>query len=112
MAETGLATRAADVSMMAGIQQTGVVPDAPWMTCIERHAGWPVLADLPMTLIARVPLIQFKIRDLLQLHAGQVIETVWSETEDIPVAVGKVKLGWCEFEVQDKRLGVRLTRLA
>jgi flagellar motor switch protein FliM len=112
MAETGLATRASEMALMAGIKKTGVVPDVPWMARIEEHAGWLVLSRLPMTLAARIPLTQFAIRDLLQLKAGQVLQTDWSEMEDVPLSVGQVKLGWCEFEVLEKRIGVRLTRLA
>jgi hypothetical protein len=33
------------------------------------------------------------------------------ETEDVPLMVGQVQLGWSEFEVVDQRLGLRLTRL-
>lgn len=112
MAETGLTTRAAEMSLMAGVQKTGLVSNVPCMARIEEHAGWPVLSRLPITLAAHIPLAQFRIRELLQLKAGQVLKTNWLEAEDVPLSVGQVKLGWCEFEVLDKQIGVRLTRLA
>ncbi len=112
MSKTELATRAAETALMYGVQETGLVPQAPWMTRIEEHASWPVIAHLPITLIARTSLSKFKVRDLLRLEAGQVIESLWPVVEDVPLVVGQVKLGWCEFEVVDKQIGVRLTRLA
>jgi flagellar motor switch/type III secretory pathway protein FliN len=112
MAETGLATRSPEMALMAGIQETGVVPEMPWMTRIEEHAAWPVLSRLPMTVTARISLSRFKVRDLLRLEPGLVFETPWPESEDVPLETGNVELGWGEFEVVEKRLGVRLTRLA
>lgn len=112
MAETGLETRTAEMLLMAGMQEMGVVPKAPWMARIEEHAAWPVLSRLPMTLTSRISLSRFKVCDLLRLEAGQIFETHWPETEDVPLAVGQVELGWCEFEVVERQIGVRLTRLA
>jgi flagellar motor switch protein FliN/FliY len=37
---------------------------------------------------------------------------VWPDSEDVPVKVGQVQLGWSEFEVVEQQLAVRLTRLA
>jgi flagellar motor switch/type III secretory pathway protein FliN len=112
MAETGIATRTAEIPLMANMRETGVVPEIPWMARIEEHAAWPILLRLPITLTARISLSRFNVRDLLRLEVGQVVESRWPETEDVPLMVGQVKLGWCEFEVVEKKIGVRLTRLA
>jgi flagellar motor switch protein FliM len=59
-----------------------------------------------------VPVREFRVRNLLALEAGQVIETQWTHGEDIPLASGAVQLAWSEFEVVDAQLAVRITRLA
>jgi flagellar motor switch protein FliM len=94
--------------------QAAVTPAAgkPWMMRIEKHAGWPVLSKLTVPISAEIVLAGFKVRDLLALEAGQVIESGWQETEDVPVKAGQVQVGWSEFEVVDQQLLVRLTRLA
>ena len=46
------------------------------------------------------------MRDLLALKAGQVFESLSPATEDVPVKIGQVQLGWSEFEVLDQTDGV------
>jgi flagellar motor switch/type III secretory pathway protein FliN len=84
---------------------------APWMTRIEDHPSWGTLSQLRITMRVGVSLNRFRVRDLLTLKVGQVFESVSPETEDVPLMVGQVQLGWSEFEVVDQRLGLRLTRL-
>ena len=88
------------------------VPVVPGMARIEEHSAWPVLSRLTVTLTAGIPLNRFKVRDLLRLEPGQIVESVWPDSEDVPVKVGQVQLGWSEFEVVEQELAVRLTRLA
>lgn len=66
---------------------------------------------LPVPLIVAVPVRAFRVKNLLAISAGTVIETQWSHGEDIPLASGDVQLAWSEFEVVDTRLAVRVTRL-
>jgi flagellar motor switch/type III secretory pathway protein FliN len=86
-------------------------PGAPWMTRIEEHPSWETLSQLRITMRVGVPLTRFRVRDVLTLKVGQVFESGSPETEDVPLMVGQVQLGWSEFEVVDQRLGLRLTRL-
>jgi len=79
---------------------------------IEEHRDWGLLSRLPMMLTASVPLPKFKVKDLLGLKAGQTIPSLWVCTDDIPLKIGAVQLGWSEFEVVEKRMAIRLTRLA
>ena len=72
--------------------------------------GSPAL-NLPVQLDIAIPLRSFKVRNLLELKAGEVLETQWSATEDLPLWGGGVQLVWVEFEVVDDRLAVRVTRL-
>ena len=87
-------------------------PDTICMARIEEHSSWPVLAKLPVGISAEVPLKRFCVKDVLGLQKGQVFEAASSETEDVPLMAGKVHLAWSEFEVVDRHLVMRLTRLA
>jgi flagellar motor switch protein FliN/FliY len=69
------------------------------------------MARLPVELDVAVPVREFRVRDLLALELGQVIETEWVHGEDMPLAAGDVQLAWSEFEVVDSQLAVRVTRL-
>ncbi len=59
-----------------------------------------------------VPVRDFRVRNLLALEPGQVIESQWGHGDDVPLAAGEVQLAWSEFEVVDTQLAVRVTRLA
>lgn len=54
----------------------------------------------------------FRVRNLLALEPGQVIESRWENGEDLPLSAGEVQLAWIEFEVIDTRLAGRVTRVA
>jgi flagellar motor switch protein FliN/FliY len=72
----------------------------------------PLIGRLPVELEVTVPIRNFRVRNLLALEKGAVIESQWSHGEDMPLAAGLVQLAWTEFEVVDTRLAVRITRLA
>jgi flagellar motor switch/type III secretory pathway protein FliN len=86
--------------------------DVRWMSRIEEHPCWPVLAKLPAMVTAEIPLKRFCVRDLLSLEKGHVVDTSSPETEDVPLMANRVQLAWSEFEVIDRQLVARLTRLA
>ena len=69
------------------------------------------MARLPVELDVTVPVRGFRVRNLLALEPGQVIETHGAHGEDMPLGAGDVQLAWSEFEVVDTRLAVRVTRL-
>src|SRR5665213_2809988 len=110
MAETGLVAHYA-AAMAAGLEAGGVVPAIAWMARIEEHPAWPVLSRLPVTMIATISLSRFRVQDLLGLAEGQVFESTSPDTEDVPLKVGDVQLGWTEFEVVEQKIALRLTRL-
>ncbi|HET6169082.1 MAG TPA: FliM/FliN family flagellar motor C-terminal domain-containing protein [Terracidiphilus sp.] len=70
------------------------------------------ISRLPIELDVAIPVKSFRVRNLLALEPGQVVETQWADGADMPLAASQVQLAWSEFEVVDKRLAVRLTRLA
>ena len=69
------------------------------------------IARLPVELEVAVPVRDFRVRNLLTLEPGQLIETQWAHGSDMPLATGDVQLAWSEFEVVDTQLAVRVTRL-
>ena len=72
----------------------------------------PALSRLPVELDVAIPVRGFRVRNLLALEPGQIVETLWAHGEDMPLAAGEVQLAWSEFEVVDSQLAVRVTRLA
>ena len=70
------------------------------------------VARLPVELDVAIPVGEFRVRNLVDLRVGQLIETQWEHTEDLPLAAREVQLAWSEFEVVNGRLGVRITRPA
>ena len=71
-----------------------------------------VVARLPVELDVAIPVRDFRVRHLLALSPGEVIESQWTSGEDLPLAAGEVQLAWSEFEVIEAELAVRITRLA
>lgn len=110
MVETGLTTPG-PTTTAPDMELPRTIPAVPLMLRIEEHSAWPVLSRLAVTITAEIPLSRFKVRDLLGLSEGQVFESVISDTDDVPLRVGDVQLGWTEFEVVEQKIAVRLTRL-
>jgi flagellar motor switch protein FliM len=94
-------------------EATGLEPGAGVRgPSMEAHPAWPMIARLPVTLSASIPLKRFTVRDLLGLSCGQTIESAWATTEDVPLKADALQLSWCEFEVVGQSMALRLTRLA
>ena len=70
------------------------------------------VSRLPVELDVSVPVREFRVRNLLALEPGRVVESQWVSGEDLPLTAGEVQLAWSEFEVVDTQLAVRVTRLA
>jgi flagellar motor switch/type III secretory pathway protein FliN len=79
---------------------------------MEDHPAWPMISRLPVILAVNIPLSGFKVSDLLGLKRGQIIESAWAVTEEVPLKAGAVQLSWGEFDVVDECIALRLTRLA
>lgn len=101
-----------DVAAPGGGTGQELVP-APRPAVVAEDPVWsgPV-ARLPVEMDVAVPVREFRLRDLLALGPGEVIESQWNHGNDVPLAAGDVALAWCEFEVVEAQLAVRVTRLA
>jgi flagellar motor switch/type III secretory pathway protein FliN len=71
----------------------------------------PLAMGIPIELDVAVPVRNFRVRNLLALEKGRVIESSWLQGEDLPLAARGAQLAWSEFEVIDQKLAVRITRL-
>ena len=103
--------RSTPVSPPVGSELVRTAPATPWMLRIEEHREWETLSEMKMTMRAEVLLHRFRVKDVLSLAVGQIFETLSPDTEDVPIRVGNVQLGWGEFEVVDQRMALRVTRL-
>jgi flagellar motor switch protein FliN/FliY len=83
----------------------------PSMLRIEEHASWPLVSRMTVLTSAAIPVAGFKVRNLVHLQVGQIVESAWAHTEDIPLHAARVHVAWSEFEVVDQNLMIRLTRL-
>ena len=98
---------------MGGGTGTALVPSPRLVGEEESDPGFgPLMARLPVEMDVAVPVREFRVRHLLALEPGTVIESRWNHGNDVPLAAGDVKLAWTEFEVIETKLGVRVTRLA
>ena len=111
MTGTELVKRDAEFATRTGLDVAKTAPAVPWMARIEEHPSWEMLAGLRVTLRAVVALDKFRVRDLLSLKEGQIVESLSPDTDDVTLLIGQVQIGWSEFEVLDQRMALRLTRL-
>ena len=86
--------------------ESGSLAERPFLNLL------PVIARLPVGLQVLIPVRAFRVRHLLAMRPGEIIESSWANGEDLPLSSGEVQLAWSEFEVVDNRLAVRVTRLA
>lgn len=100
-----------EASAVTGTELVRITRPDPWMPRIEEHPGWETFSRIEMTMRAEVLLHRFKVGDLMTLAEGQVFETLSPGTEDVPIKVGNVQLGWGEFEVVEQQIALRITRL-
>jgi flagellar motor switch/type III secretory pathway protein FliN len=77
----------------------------------DRDSG-EILPWLPCTLALDIPVIKFRIGNLLSLTKGSIVETAYHQSSDLPLSVNGQLVGWTEFEVVGDRLAVRLTDLS
>ena len=72
----------------------------------------PLIALLPVEVDIAVPIRGLRVRNLLALTEGEVVESQWVQGDDLPLSARGAQLAWAEFEVIDTKLAVRIARLA
>jgi flagellar motor switch/type III secretory pathway protein FliN len=91
--------------------EQALVPSPPAIETEMLIPSHSLAARLPVEVEVGIPVRGFRVRNLLALAAGVVVESEWGQGDDMPLAAGDVQLAWSEFEVIDTQLAVRLTRL-
>lgn len=76
---------------------------------IER--AWKDALGLPCDLSIELAVPGLTVGDLLALEVNSVIDSRTLEGSPLPIWVNKVMIGWAEFDVVGKHLGVRVTEL-
>jgi flagellar motor switch/type III secretory pathway protein FliN len=105
------ATQTGDRAQATERTQALVRTDSPMEEGVE-SVFHPSVLRLPVEVDISVGVREFRVRHLLALAPGQVIESQWNHGIDLPLKAGDVQLAWAEFEVVDTRLAVRVTRIA
>lgn len=70
------------------------------------------IALAAVQLEIRLPIQRMRVRDIFLLSKGEILETAWPADEDLPGSCAGIHILWTEFEVIEKRLAVRVTRLS
>jgi flagellar motor switch/type III secretory pathway protein FliN len=84
----------------------------PILPAIISEELWEEAAFLPCVLSIDLQVINFTIRDLLRMEPGTILESGVANGADVPVLVNAHLVGWAEFEIVGRSLGVRMTELA
>jgi flagellar motor switch/type III secretory pathway protein FliN len=92
---TGMIALTGDPSLLEAAKEP--TERFPWLKC---------------TITLDLPVVHFTIGDLLELHAGTIVESACKATSDVPVRINGTLIGWTEFEVIGNTLAVRITELA
>jgi len=106
-----LAEAGSETSAELAAERELVASAAPPEAAQRIPAGSPV-ARLPVEVDISIPVREFRVRNLLAIAPGDLLESRWPQGEDLPLAAGDVRLAWSEFEVIDTLLAVRVTRMA
>lgn len=107
-------------AIVSGDNSRAMVPNSQSLPALPGHSvrpmeenlAWPMIARLPVMLAVNIPLRGFTVSGLLGLRCGQIVVSAWKSSEDVPLKVGPLQIGWGEFEVVEQRMALRLTRLA
>jgi flagellar motor switch/type III secretory pathway protein FliN len=105
-------TIAPDIDAARADTSRALVPVPRLKEADERQTFSPQILALPVEADVAVPIRDFRVRHLLALAPGQVVESQWVNGSDLPLAAGSVQLAWTEFEVVETKLAVRVTRVA
>jgi len=112
MSTTGTSHSGVETGAANGeLSEQALVPSAPAVPAGGTNLVNPIAMRLPVELEVTIPVRDFRVRNLLALQAGSLVESQWAHGEDVPLGSADVQLAWSEFDVVDTQLAVRLTRL-
>ena len=85
--------------------------NTPTINTIEDEVDIDVLQNIPVTLSAEVGRTVMKIKDILQLSEGSIVELDRIAGESIDVLVNNTAVARAEVVVVNERYGIRLTQV-
>ena len=72
---------------------------------------WAHVQEMACDLSVELAVPGFRVRDMIRLGKGMVLDSHWPVGNDVPLRMNGKLLAWCEFEVIENRLAVRVTEL-
>jgi len=85
--------------------------EAPYESTDKGHINTDVLQNIPVTLSIEVGRATIKIRDLMRLTQGSVVELDHIAGEPLDLLVNKTVVAQGEVVLVNDRYGIRLTRV-
>jgi flagellar motor switch protein FliN/FliY len=95
----------------ADVSLEQLADDAPGAQGFDAMVSADVLQSVPVTLSVEVGRTRLKIRDLLRLKQGSVIELERNAGEPLDLLVNNTVVAQGEVVLVNDRYGVRLTRI-
>ena len=87
------------------------VPQQPTVSQPSLPDPWAGALPFTCSVTLDLPVPKFKVRDLLTLDRGSIMETHWKEGSHLPLLVNGKQVGWVEFEVAGDHVAVQVTEL-
>ena len=85
---------------------------APSPDVLHDPRQWGPMLELPCDLTLDLPIPDFTVADLLRLQPGDLLDSKWAQSEDVPVRINDQLVAWAEFEAINGTLGMRITEWA
>lgn len=79
---------------------------------LHKPEQWGPFLELPCNLTLELTIPEFTVADLLRLQPGDVVDSKWSQGQDVPVQLNDQLIAWAEFEPVGESLGMRVTEWA
>jgi len=100
-----------DEEEVADVSLEQLAEDSPQAKGFDAMVSIDVLQSVPVTLSVEVGRTRLKIRDLLRLKQGSVIELERNAGEPLDLLVNNTVVAQGEVVLVNDRYGVRLTRI-
>jgi flagellar motor switch/type III secretory pathway protein FliN len=72
---------------------------------------WQEVGGLPCELNVGIAVQDFRVRTMLRLAVGAIVQTEWKLGDDLPLVANGRQIGWVELEALGDNLAIRLTEL-
>lgn len=77
---------------------------------LDAYPSWNAVKNLPLRVTVQIAMPGFRVSDLQNLSAGQVLTSESPAAEHVPLSAGGALIAWAEFDSVDGIMAVRITR--